>query len=48
MTRFLIDENLPYYFSLWDNEKCEHVYDLETIKTDSEIWSMQEKTILLL
>lgn len=38
MLRYLVDENLPYYFSLWKNERFIHVYDLKEIKTDREIW----------
>ena len=37
MLRFLVDENLPYYFKLWDNDTFTHVYDLDLIHTDTEI-----------
>ncbi|MAC95603.1 MAG: hypothetical protein CMC96_08875 [Flavobacteriales bacterium] len=39
MAQFLIDENLPYYFSLWNNEYCIHVADIKSVYTDEEIWS---------
>jgi len=38
MRGFLIDENLPYRFKLWEDDKFTHVYDLEDVKTDSQIW----------
>ena len=48
MTRFLIDENLPYYFSLWDNDKFVHVHDLAGIKTDIEIWDYAKENDLII
>jgi predicted nuclease of predicted toxin-antitoxin system len=38
MHKYLIDENLPYYFKLWNNPKFIHVFDLPNISTDEEIW----------
>jgi predicted nuclease of predicted toxin-antitoxin system len=38
MPRFLIDENLPYYFELWNSDKFVHVHDLTGMKTDAQIW----------
>ena len=38
MVRFLIDENLPYYFNLWNSKEFVHVIDLANIKTDNDIW----------
>jgi hypothetical protein len=29
MQKYLIDANLPYYFSLWDNDNYEHVIDID-------------------
>lgn len=46
MAQFLIDENLPYYFSLWNNEYCIHVADLKGVFTDEEIWSYALKNKL--
>jgi predicted nuclease of predicted toxin-antitoxin system len=48
MTRFLVDENLPYYFELWDNDRFTHVYDLDTIKTDTEIWDYAKENDLII
>lgn len=38
MQKYLIDANLPYYFSLWHNDNYEHVIDLDPEMKDSEIW----------
>jgi predicted nuclease of predicted toxin-antitoxin system len=46
MPKFLVDENLPYYFSLWNNEDFVHVFDLEQIRTDQEIWDYAKKNNL--
>jgi len=38
MVAYLIDANLPYYFSLWNNEEYIHVKDLDYRWSDSQIW----------
>lgn len=38
MLKFLIDENLPYNFSLWKGEAFIHVADLSLGLKDIEIW----------
>jgi predicted nuclease of predicted toxin-antitoxin system len=48
MPQYLIDENLPYYFSLWQSEKFIHVHDLKGLKTDSEIWEYAKKNDLII
>jgi predicted nuclease of predicted toxin-antitoxin system len=48
MTHYLIDENLPYYFKLWDNNKFVHVYDIPGLKTDNEIWDYAKKNNLII
>lgn len=35
---YLIDANLPYYFSLWHNEQYVHQLDLRNDAEDYEIW----------
>lgn len=40
MTSFLIDENLPYRFSLWAGNEYTHVKDLADVRTDSQIWDV--------
>ncbi|HET8864609.1 MAG TPA: DUF5615 family PIN-like protein [Gracilimonas sp.] len=46
MPRFLIDENLPYKFSLWKGEDFVHQYELEDIKSDKEIWGYAKRNQL--
>ncbi len=48
MYRFLIDENLPYYFNLWNNKDCIHVHDLVDIKTDEDIWQFTRENNLVI
>jgi predicted nuclease of predicted toxin-antitoxin system len=36
---YLIDVNLPYYFSLWNTPHYIHQQDLERTAPDSDIWS---------
>lgn len=38
MPRFLIDVNLPYYFSLWNNPDYIHQIDINDSWTDTQIW----------
>lgn len=38
MPHFLIDVNLPYYFSLWNNEKYIHQNDINDEWSDEQIW----------
>src|SRR5690606_40573090 len=39
MVRFLIDANLPKYFSFWCTDDYLHVQDLGADLLDSQIWS---------
>ena len=48
MPQYLIDENLPYNFSLWRSDKFIHVLDLSGLKTDSEIWEYAKKNDLII
>ena len=43
MERYLIDANLPYYFSLWQDEQYVHVIDLDPHMKDSDIWAYAKK-----
>lgn len=36
--RFLIDANLPYYFSLWHAANFTHVYEIDSGMSDEAIW----------
>ena len=38
MARYLIDANLPRWFSLWAGGDCEFVHDLGADWSDSKIW----------
>jgi predicted nuclease of predicted toxin-antitoxin system len=38
MPKYLIDVNLPYYFSIWNNEQYIHQSDLDLTAKDSHIW----------
>ena len=46
MKKYLIDANLPYYFSLWRDDIYEHVIDLDPHMKDSEIWTYAQKNRL--
>jgi predicted nuclease of predicted toxin-antitoxin system len=37
--KYLIDVNLPYYFSIWNNPDYVHQLDIERTAKDSNIWS---------
>jgi len=39
MPLYLIDANLPYYFSLWNTPDFIHVRDIDETWTDEEIWN---------
>jgi len=39
MPQFLIDVNLPYYFSLWNNKNYIHQRDIDDEAKDNEIWN---------
>ncbi|GAB3494236.1 hypothetical protein GCM10027341_10120 [Spirosoma knui] len=38
MPNYLIDVNLPYYFSLWNSEEYIHQIDIQNDSEDYEIW----------
>jgi predicted nuclease of predicted toxin-antitoxin system len=38
VARYLIDANLPRWFSLWSGGDCEFVHDLGADWSDTEIW----------
>lgn len=38
MPKFLIDANLPYYFSLWNTPEYVHQLDIKHDSEDYEIW----------
>jgi predicted nuclease of predicted toxin-antitoxin system len=38
MAKFLIDVNLPYYFSLWNTDEYIHQRDIDDKWKDGQIW----------
>jgi predicted nuclease of predicted toxin-antitoxin system len=38
MPKYLIDINLPYYFSIWNNDDYIHQRDIDPKASDSVIW----------
>lgn len=38
MPKYLIDINLPYYFSLWNTDAYIHQRDLDARASDTSIW----------
>lgn len=39
MPKYLIDANLPYYFSLWRTDEYIHQKDINDEWSDSQIWA---------
>lgn len=46
MPKFLIDVNLPYYFSLWKGEEFIHQKDIGDTWTDEQIWEYAKNQAL--
>lgn len=46
MNKYIIDANLPYYFSLWNDKAYEHVIDINPNMKDSEIWKYAKENNL--
>lgn len=49
MPNYLIDINLPYYFSLWNTDEYIHQRDLDAKASDATIWQyakLNELTII--
>lgn len=43
MPRYVIDVNLPYYFSLWRGPDYVHVRDLDDEWPDSQVWAFAKQ-----
>ena len=48
MQRYLIDVNLPRYFSLWSSNQYGHVVNINDEMTDSEIWEYAKQHDLVI
>ena len=44
MPKYLIDANLPYYFSIWKDGDYIHQVDLGDTWSDERIWEYEIKT----
>lgn len=48
MARFLVDVNLPYYFSLWNEDDYIHQMDIDDTWTDKQIWEYAREVNLII
>lgn len=46
MKKYIVDANLPYYFSVWQSDDYTHVIDIDPGMKDSEIWSYAKENDL--
>jgi len=46
MPKYLIDVNLPYYFSLWNTPDYIHQVDIDPRQKDRHIWSYAQENNL--
>ena len=46
--RFLVDVNLPYYFSLWHSKEFIHQSDIDESWSDTQIWSYAKEHNLII
>lgn len=46
MARFLIDVNLPYYFSLWHGDDYLHLRDIDDTLPDTLVWRLAKERSL--
>ena len=48
MNKYLIDVNLPRYFSLWASDEYEHIVNINDEMKDSEIWDYAKQNNLII
>ena len=48
MAKYLIDENLPEDFEIWQGQDFVHAYRLPHLKSDTEIWNYALKNDLII
>jgi predicted nuclease of predicted toxin-antitoxin system len=46
MAKYLVDVNLPYYFSLWNSNEYIHQKDINDEASDEEIWAYAKENQL--
>ncbi len=46
MPKYLVDANLPYYFSLWNSADYIHQKDIDDGWTDEQIWNYAKENNL--
>jgi len=46
--KYLVDANLPYYFSLWNTPEFIHVKDINDSWSDDEIWEYSREHNLII
>ena len=48
MPKFLVDVNLPYYFSLWNTDDYVHQVDIDPRMKDKQIWEYAKAKNLII
>ena len=48
MPEFIIDANLPYYFSVWNNERFIHLKDINDEWKDEQLWEYARNNNLII
>ncbi|MGZ5198080.1 MAG: DUF5615 family PIN-like protein [Bacteroidia bacterium] len=48
MTKYLVDVNLPKYFSIWKHENYLHVSELDSKWSDTKIWNYAKENDLVI
>ncbi|MEX0811216.1 MAG: DUF5615 family PIN-like protein [Chitinophagales bacterium] len=46
MAKYLVDANLPYYFSMWNTTDYVHQFDINDEAKDHEIWKYAKENNL--
>lgn len=49
MTEFLVDANLPYKFELWNDDRFQHIFEINDEWNDTQIWQYaREKELTII
>ena len=46
MAKYLVDVNLPYYFSFWNSDEFIHLRDINDKMKDEEVWEFAKSNDL--